>query len=235
MHFYPQSSLVEIIRKGFLATTVLAFAAIAQANVHFQFSQVDDYVIMSSSGTFNTAGLVVFSNPVGWGDVGYSDHGLGGIDIMGSNNSGINGIDSWFAFNPGTDTSGFGPPYGPFKKSIYGWDYTGTRNFASYAGFDSEGHIVAGIGLLASQIVNGVWTPDQTWTRGGYFSDLGLREGVYSISDALTGEIITIQVGDGRTTPPIDNGHTVPDVSSVIALLSATLIGVTMLRRRLVT
>jgi hypothetical protein len=50
---------------------------------------------------------------------------------------------------------------------------------------------VGGIGAVGSDIIGGIWTPDQNWTwAGASFVSLGLNIGTYTVSDAVTSESI---------------------------------------------
>jgi PEP-CTERM motif len=58
-----------------------------------------------------------------------------------------------------------------------------------------------GIGISAADLVGGLWTPDVSWTKAGTFASLGLTAGTYAITDAETGESITIQIGQAVPEP----------------------------------
>ncbi len=70
----------------------------------------------------------------------------------------------------------------------------GSKSFSTYTFIDGLRN--AGVGMVASDIVGGLWTPDQSWINfGSTFSSLSMNAGTFAVSDALTGESITIQVG----------------------------------------
>lgn len=160
---------------------------------------------MTSSGTLDTTKLVAVILPDGWGGTGTeNNNGVGDIDIMGGTSFG--GINIQFGFNAGTDASAIMAPGGPFAFSNFsGPSITGSKSFTTYSGF-SGGVRQPGVGIVASDIIAGQWTPNQNWTyaAGASFASQGLNPGTYAVSDSVTGETITIQVGaTGSNTPPV--------------------------------
>ena len=212
--------------KKLLAVTLLALVpALTRADVKFTFNQVGSDVVMTSSGTLDTTKLVETDNS-SWGGIGVETNGVGDIDIMGSTLEGP--VNLAFAFHMGTNISAWVNPFGPFAQSVYsGWVATeGVKSFATFAGFSNDLR-VAGISLVAADVVDGFWTPDQQWTNAGStLASLGLNTGVYSIVDGDTGETITIEVGAAPGLP------SVPDNGATIGLLGLSLAGLALLRRR---
>lgn len=226
------------MKRSYLIASVTAIAvacvSAARAGVIFTFTEVGSDVVMTSSGTLDTSKLLSANYPaVGWTSGGWSGTGVessdDGFDLMGSGvfSSSRSGPQMRFRFNAGTDISAIANPGGPFSASSYdseGWSVTsGTKSFVTYSGFTGSG-MQAGIQVVANDIVSGFWTPDQIWKNtGGSFASLGLNVGSYSVSDALTGETITIEVAGGAA---------VPDGGMTVALLGAALAGIAALRRR---
>lgn len=180
-------------------------AAVAQADasVTFTFAEIGGTVVMTSSGTLDTTKLVGSALPDGWGGTGIENNATpGDIDIMGGTSFG--GIDTLFGFSAGTDASAITNPGGPFTFSNFDVvSIGGSKSFSTYSGF-LGGLRQPGIGMRAADIVGGLWTPDQvwSWSPGTTFASLGLNAGTYAVSDAATGETITIQVGAANVPEP---------------------------------
>jgi hypothetical protein len=114
---------------------------------------------------------------------------------MGDTISGL--VNTAFGFNPGTDLT---PWIGNmFTTSNFSWATTGTTQFTTY--YFSGGLRTPGIGISAADLVGSLWTPDNVWTKAGTYATLGLTEGTYAITDAVTGESITIQIGGEAVIP----------------------------------
>lgn len=204
------------------ALLVLTCTVSAQAGVVFKFTETGGSVKMTSSGSLDTSLLTFTSAGAFWGGVGTESNGTpGDIDIMGDTTSGA--IDISFEFSPGTDASAITSPAGPFaSSSFFVPTISGTKSFATYSGFEA-GFRKPGISLVRSDIVGGIWTPDKTWdyAPGETFLSLGMLTGTYTVADAVTGEFITIQIGDS----------VVPEPAS-LALWSIGCLGGCLIRRR---
>jgi PEP-CTERM motif len=186
-----------------VALCVGVFAARANASVIFTFAEINDRVTMTSSGTLDTTKLVVSNFGSGsWAGTGFQSRNLSGdIDIMGGTAFGP--LDTWFGFHTGTDASEIATDVGPFTTSAFGPGIiTGSRSFATFSG-QLSGRGQPGIGVRAADIVNGLWTPDQSWffALGSTLASLGLNVGTFRVSDIQTGESITIDVRPPAAVP----------------------------------
>jgi hypothetical protein len=203
-HFPKGEGLMKRLLLTLAAVLCLgALAGQADASIVFTFTESGGTVLMTPSGTLDTTKLVSVSRPDGWGGTGTEDNPTpGDIDIMGGTDIG-GPIDAQFGFNAGTDASAITNPGGPFAFSSFpGITVAGTTAFTTYSGFEG-GFRIAGIGMTAADIVAGLWTPDQSWTYGAgeTFASLGLNPGTYTVSDIITGESITIQIGEAQAVP----------------------------------
>lgn len=182
--------------RGSLCTAVLLtshmfYAAQVQAQLFFHFEEtLGGDVTMTASGSIDTGNLLPATNVV-WGGIGIQD--TGDFDIMGDTDSGQ--VDVTFAFSPGTDFSPWDAATGPFATDNFGWTSTATRSFHTYF-VDPDTGLEPGFGVVESDLEEGVWTPDAVWTLPSEtFASAGLNEGTYTVTDAVTGAFITIQVG----------------------------------------
>lgn len=190
-------------QKLLFAALFLVASTAANADIIFLFEETGGTVTMTSLGVLDTTQLVAVSRPDGWGGVGTEHNATpGDIDIMGGTTVG-GPIDAQFGFSAGTDTSAITNPGGPFSFSNFAAIVmSGDRAFTTYSGF-MGGLRIAGIGMTAADVIDGLWAPNQNWTyaAGATFASLGLVQGLYAISDARTGETISIQVGGATSVP----------------------------------
>lgn len=184
-------------RAGLLATALLGAAA-AQAQLYFHFEETTGGdVTMTASGSIDTNDLTPV-DPALWADIGIEENGQS--DIMGDTASGS--TDAYFGFSPGTDFTSWASPTGPFGSSNFNWSSTATRSFHLYT--LEEGVRRPGLGVVQADLVDGVWTPDATWTQTAVtFATLNMFPGTYTVTDAVSGAFITIQVGGEIPAPPV--------------------------------
>lgn len=110
----------------------------------------------------------------------------------------MGGVDTAFGFNAGTDLSAWVGSM--FTTSNFGWVSSGTTQFTTYyiSGVDRT----PGIGISAADLVGALWTPDVSWTKAGTLATLGLTVGSYAVTDAVTSESVTIQIGQAAVPEP---------------------------------
>ena len=76
-------------------------------------------------------------------------------------------------------------------------------------------------GASVTEIADDIWETSQSWLAEDHtFETLGLLEGIYTITDAVSGEFMTIQVGVSVPEP------------ATLGLLSIGLMGLAGIRRR---
>jgi len=185
--------LVAGLAAGFVG---LGMVATANADLIFSFTESGGHVLMQSSGTLNTANLVAGEN-AWWGGRGIETNGVPESDIMGDTTMG--GLNLYFGFHDGTDMSAW--VGGLFTQSYFNWNGTGTTQFATWVW---DGMRTPGISIASEDLVGNLWTPDVSWSTmtDATLAGLGLTEGVYTITDAVTSEYISIQIGPQNAPVP---------------------------------
>jgi|GEM_PF-1675255 len=180
-----------------VVTVVVAAMGQAHASVIFSFTEADGNVLMQSSGVLDTAKLVG-KERTGWGSAGLQFGRDEDSSTMGDTTMG--GVNTAFGFNDGTD---FSPWKGDmFTKNYFSWTSSGTTQFATYA-IGRNYLFLPGIVLASDDIVGSLWTPDVAWSTSGTFETAGLTTGVYTITDALTAESISIQIGVNESSDDV--------------------------------
>lgn len=184
--------------KLFLASISILIATTGQvhAGIVFSFTESGGNVLMQSSGVLNTSNLVSVSSS-NWGGAGIETNTSPDSDIMGDTTMGA--VNTAFRFNTGTDTSIW--VGNMFTNENFSWLSSGTTQFTTYY-FDNDVR-TPGIGLSFDDLVGDLWTPDVSWTTSGTFASIGLTVGEYTITDAVTNEFISIQIGQRQTTGEI--------------------------------
>lgn len=194
-----KSDMIRTIPIAFVSAAVLLTTMMsANAAITFSFTESGGNVLMQSSGTFNTTNLPSVTIPT-WAVIGTENNPGPDSDVMGDN-LGVGGgsFDMAFGFNLGTDLS---PWIGSmFTSSTAGWSSSGTTQFTTY--YEGVGGTrTPGLAIHSEDMVGSVWTPDISWTKPGTFVDLGLTPGIYTITDFVTSESISIQIQNAVPEP----------------------------------
>ena len=171
---------------GLVCALMAITPSIGSADVTFTFLEVGSNVEMTSSGTLETANLIPGTFH-GWGGTGVGN--FSPVAMAGGTEAGV--VDTAFAFHAGTDYSEWAVGL-PWTQDTFGWSFIGSKGFATY---DNSSGFQPGIHLSSSDMVGTTWTPDQAWTIAGSFASLGFNPGTYTVSDIVTGESITYQIG----------------------------------------
>lgn len=182
------STLFRLSLIGALCSAALLVSGVSRADIVFAFTQSGGNVEMQSSGTLDTANLVSVASGY-WSLAGVETNNAPESDIMGDTTMGP--LDTGFAFHDGTDLSAW--IGGMFTNSNFGWEMGGTTQFATW--YLLNDLRTPGISIAREDLLAGLWTPDVSWSKAGTFATLGLTEGIYAITDAVTGESITIRIG----------------------------------------
>jgi len=186
---------MKMMMKIGVGVLAMGFANVATADILFDFAEVGNDVVMTSSGTFDTTGLLSVG-PFSWGGTGIQDTPH---DIMGGTAQGSSQVDMGFGFNDGTDYSQWSSSGGnPWSGSDFSPTVTngGTHGFATYAR-DGGGGIIPGLGVERADMNGALWSPDQNWIwTNRTLASLNLNVGTYSVSDINTGETITFRIGE---------------------------------------
>lgn len=189
-------------RSAILSVALAVMSAPSHAGIVFTFAEAGPNVVMTSSGVINTNNLVLVSPCTFcfWTGVGVEENG--NHDIMGGTTVGE--VDISFGFNAGTDFSPWTSANGPWAASTFGATVdSGVKGFATYIRIGGVDPQLPGLGVERADIdAGGLWSPDQNWTFAGQsFASMSLLAGTYTVTDAVTGEFITFQIGSSQVVP----------------------------------
>ncbi|WP_299072658.1 hypothetical protein [uncultured Paraglaciecola sp.] len=209
---------MKFFSKLMVSTCLLSAVSFnAVAGIVFSFTESGGNVIMQSSGVLDTTSLISQTS-ASWGGIGTETNNAPESDIMGDTTMGS--LDLAFGFSAGTDLSPWiGDMFTLLFPSIP-WVSSGTTQFATYY-LETGGIRTPGIGLAQEDLINGLWTPDVSWIAAASFASIGLTVGDYTITDAQTGEFISIQIGE-----PISVA-----APSVVVLLGLGVLGIVISRK----
>ena len=202
--------------------TALIAAPQASAGLLFHFTEEGEDVKMTASGSIDTSGLVasVDCNPgCEWFGTGFFD--LGGSYLMGRHHIPTN--EASFGFNTGTDLSPWqaGGPFTLNSTSHFSVYEDDGKTFSTVSVTEGGAAWDIGLAVNADDLADDIWKTSQSWLAEDHtFETLGLIEGIYTITDAVSGESMTIQVGVSVPEP------------ATLGLLSIGLMGLAGIRRR---
>lgn len=203
-----------------IAAAVLAasLCSVANAGIVFTFTESGANVVMNSSGTIDTAGLVLQPTVSTWGSAGIEENG--NHDIMGGTTVGA--VNMSFGFHVGTDFSEWVSANGPWSGSHFNTTVnSGTKGFTTYVR-GLSGAQIPGLGIEREDLDGTFWSPDQNWTfLNSSFASLQMHAGTYTVTDEVSGEFITFQIG-GNQLPE-------PDAAALVGL---ALVGAYAARRK---
>jgi hypothetical protein len=175
----------KIISTVTIALILSVLSSTANAGVIFSFQDDNGNVTMTASGSLDTS-LLISTNHGGWGGTGFGTFtDNNSLDMIGTS---IGSTDIAFTFSSGTDTSA--------------WN-AGSFILGGASLFDlSDNGNIPGIGILFSDLVGSIWTPNNEWLALGVSTaGIGLIDGVYTIADVSSGESITILVNSSISVP----------------------------------
>lgn len=176
----------------------LGLSGAASAQLVFNFEEVGGDVIMTPSGSIDTA-LLQPADSSGWGGRGIEANVAPESDIMGDTTSGS--TDSGFGFSGGTDFSAWETDTAPWVSSYFSWSGGVTTPFSTYVFNDDRD---PGLQVRSSDLVSGVFTPSGSWTAiSETFASIGLVPGTYTVTDATTGASITYLIGESVVVAPV--------------------------------
>lgn len=176
----------------------LGLSGTASAQVVFTFSEIGGDVVMTSSGSIDTADLVAGSLDT-WGSFGIQNVAGPTVDVMGDTQ--VGSTDTGFEFSVGTDFSAWTTQPGAWDSDYFSWtSSTVTTPFSTYS--QDGGPTIPGLNVRAADLSGSVFIPLGGWVATSEtFASLGLNPGTYTVTDGNTGASITYQIG-GAAPPP---------------------------------